>query len=317
LTIPPPHRPTFSAVIANYNHSDLVVNTLDAALNQTVPFDEIIIIDDASTDNSIAVIERRIAGHPHARLIKSPKNQGVVATANLGVREATGDFIFLMAADDDYNRRIVEWCRPIVETYPDIGMICGNIATFDADTGAERHFRLPFPQKTARYTADDITAIAKKRAFSFFGGSMLRRETIIEVGLQRPELKWSGDWLLYLLMGYRRPFAVIPETFIRIRMTASQFSNDRLVWKTQAPVIETFLCLLRQDYPNEYTIFRRTAVLPSYDIQALFMLLRDPTLRHYLTPLLVWRLITFKALRSIGRLLPDTLQSSLRQLLRV
>ena len=309
---------TFSAVIANYNHSELIMNTLDAALGQTIPFDEIIIIDDASTDNSVAVIEKRIAGHANARLIKSPKNQGVVATVNLGLHQAVGDFIFFMSADDEFNHHIVEWCQPVLAAYPDVGMICGNISVHNIDTGDERQFRLPFPQVMARYTVDDITAIAKNRSFTFLGGAnMLRREAMIRVGNQVPELKWSGDWLLYLLLGYRHPFAVIPETFIRIRQTSDQYSNGIHVWETQRPVIENFIRILQRDYPNEYPLFRRTAVLPSYDIQTLFMLLGDKSLRHYLTPLLVWRLLSFKALRSIGRLLPDTLQNSLRKLLRV
>ena len=49
---------TFSAVLLNYNHSAFVLKPLNTVINQTHPFDEILIIDDASTDNSAALTKR-------------------------------------------------------------------------------------------------------------------------------------------------------------------------------------------------------------------------------------------------------------------
>ena len=310
--------PTCTAIITNYNHSAFIKNALDCALNQTVPFDEIIIIDDASTDTSVEVISHRIAGIPHIYLLQNPINLGVVATINRGVGVATSDFVLFMSADDTYSLHFMEWCRPLLETYPDIGMISGNISVHTIETGQIRQFTLPFPQQIARYTMHDIHAVAKKTTVTFLAGSnVMRREAILQAGSQWPELKWAADWLLYLLLSYRHPFVVLPETLVCIRHVASQYSNDRLIWKAQRPIIEAFIRMLPQRCPDEYIWFRETAVLPSYDMQALFVLLTDKALRHYLTPLLVWRLLTFKVFRVIGRLLPETLQNNLRQRLRV
>ncbi len=309
---------TCSAILVNYNHSAYLNDALDVALNQTVSFDEIIIIDDASTDNSVDIINQRIAGIPHARLIQNEKNIGVIASVNKVTLLATGDFVYFMSADDRYSTHIMEWYRDIIATYPDISMISGNASVYNAQTGIERQFPLAFPQKNARYTAQDIDAIAKKHIFTFRGGAnIIRREAILQAGGQLPALKWHGDWFLYLLIACRYPFVVIPKNFIRIHQTPDQYSSACFMWEKQRLVIKYFIHILQQNYPREYHFFRNNAMLPTYDTQALFLLLRDKTLRYYLTPLLVWRLLTYKSLRMVGRLLPDTLRARIRRWVRV
>ena len=51
-------RPTLSIVVPNYNHGHYLPECLDSILSQSWPPDELIVIDEASTDNSVAVIER-------------------------------------------------------------------------------------------------------------------------------------------------------------------------------------------------------------------------------------------------------------------
>ncbi len=314
----PKARPTCTAIMVNYNHSLYIGHALDDALNQTIPFDEIIIIDDASTDNSVDIIRQRIAGFSYVRLMQNEKNLGIEPTVNIGLKEATGDFIYFMSADDRYSRTIIEWCRPVLEEMPDIGMVSGNAIVSNAETGMNRLFVLPFPQVRGRYRAEDIAVIAKKRGFTFYGGAnLIRRKAILEVQEYLPLFKWHSDWFLYLYMGCRYTFAVVPETFIRIRQTRDQYSHACYDWNKQKHVIAPLLHTLQQYYPEEYKFFRDNALLPTYDIQALGLLLADSKLRHYLTPLLFWRLLTYKLLRALGRALTDDQRAKLRRLLRV
>ena len=311
-------RPRITAIMANYNHSQFITHALADLAQQTMPFDEILILDDASTDNSIEVIQATIKDIPYARLIQNPQNMGVVATLNRATPLATGDFIFYLSADDRYDRQIVERCQEALALYPDVAMISGNAVINNVDTGEKRTFLLPFPQQMARYTWEEMAATARKRAFTFYGGAnVIRRDAILAAGSQIPELKWNSDWLLYLLIAYRHPFAVIPQTLVEIRQTADQYSFASFVWKKQKPVIQTFIRTLQQHYPAEYPYFRSHAILPSYDLEALPLLLSRRDLRAYLTPMLIWRLLTYKALRGIGRLLPESLRPTLRKLLHV
>jgi len=65
---------TYCAIIPNYNDGKSFPAAWAGIAHQSRPFDEIIVVDDASTDNSLEVIEARIRGNPSARLIKNQEN---------------------------------------------------------------------------------------------------------------------------------------------------------------------------------------------------------------------------------------------------
>jgi len=72
---------TVGAVVPNYNHARLIPEAIAALQAQTRPFDEIVVVDDGSTDDSIAVITRLAEADPRIRLIPHERNQGAVAAA--------------------------------------------------------------------------------------------------------------------------------------------------------------------------------------------------------------------------------------------
>lgn len=309
---------TISCVLLNYNHAAYLPRALDGAINQTVPFDEIIVIDDGSTDGSVAVIERRIQHVSNARLVRNPGNLGVIPTINIGVKEAAGDFVFFMSADDEYSPQLVEWCRNLLQQHPDLAIVCGNALIRRADTGKETHGVLPFPQNFAAYPGKHLAKIGARRALTFLGGpGFIRREAIIQAGGYKPELRWHTDWFLCLIVCLRHGFGYIPKPLVTFRIADSQYSHGRHDWRQQKPVIEAFMKLLQNEYAGEYEFFRRHAVLPAYDPQTLILLLRDSDFRHYLTPLLIWRLMTYKPLRAAATVLPDGLRAKMRGWLRV
>lgn len=85
-----------SVIIPNYNREKLVVETIQNMLNQSLPPDEIIVIDDGSTDNSVEVIR---AFGSRVTLIQQ-ENQGPGAARNAGLAIATGEYIQFMDSDD-------------------------------------------------------------------------------------------------------------------------------------------------------------------------------------------------------------------------
>lgn len=90
-----------SVLINCHNYEAYVGEAIDSVRRQSAPVDELIIVDDGSTDRSARVIEQSIAGMPGARLIRQA-NRGQLAAFDTGVREATGDILFFLDADDRY-----------------------------------------------------------------------------------------------------------------------------------------------------------------------------------------------------------------------
>ena len=92
--------PSLSVVIPNYNHAPFLGEVLEAIARQSFPPNEIIVIDDASTDGSLEVFEEFARGCKSARLIRNERNLGVCPAVNVGLAAATGDYVRIQPADD-------------------------------------------------------------------------------------------------------------------------------------------------------------------------------------------------------------------------
>src|SRR4051812_22276592 len=88
-------NPLISVVIPNYNGAALLPACLDALRAQTLRDFEIIVVDDASRDNSLEVL----AGYPEVRVVRLERGRKFAGAANAGLREARGDLLALLNND--------------------------------------------------------------------------------------------------------------------------------------------------------------------------------------------------------------------------
>ncbi|MFN2198977.1 MAG: glycosyltransferase family 2 protein [Anaerolineales bacterium] len=92
-----------SVTIPSYNQADFLAEAIDSVLDQTLPADEIIIVDDASTDNSRVIAAAYQARFPECvKVILHPQNLGVAAARNTALQAARGDYLTYLDADDRY-----------------------------------------------------------------------------------------------------------------------------------------------------------------------------------------------------------------------
>src|SRR5579862_8414163 len=128
-TAPPRHAasamasPTVSVLLPNYNHARFIGTALSALAAQTRPPDEILVIEDASTDDSLAVIESFLDELPQLRILRNPRNLGVNGAINRGLLEAKGSHVVCSAADDWLEPDFVARMSEMVAAYPQ-GRIC-------------------------------------------------------------------------------------------------------------------------------------------------------------------------------------------------
>ncbi len=93
--------PLVTAIVLCYNHARFVIEALDAAKAQTYANVQLLIIDDRSTDDSVAVIERWIVENAvECTFVRHEKNMGLCRSLNEAVSLSRGDYISLVAADD-------------------------------------------------------------------------------------------------------------------------------------------------------------------------------------------------------------------------
>lgn len=96
--------PKISVVIATYNYGKFISRAVDSVLAQTMKNYEIIVVDDGSTDNTQEIL----AGYGDRIRIIKQENQGYVKAKNRGLREARGEYVILLDADDEFLPQILE-----------------------------------------------------------------------------------------------------------------------------------------------------------------------------------------------------------------
>ena len=103
-------KPSISVVVASFNYAGLIGGALDSLLSQTLPADEIIVVDDGSQDDSVAVVRGYAQKHPSVKLYQHEGgvNRGLPATLELGVAKATGDWVAFCESDDLWEPTCIE-----------------------------------------------------------------------------------------------------------------------------------------------------------------------------------------------------------------
>ena len=310
---------SLTAILPNYNHARYVGDAIRSLLDQSQPADELIVIDDGSTDDSLAVIERVCAGAPNARLLRNPENRGVIHTLNRGLDEARGDYVLLGAADDWYCPDFFAASLAALRRHPDAGLSCGNPVTLDSATGKRKRVPMPFGDSEVRFSADGTGALMRRSNFLFSScTALLRRDAVLAAGGLIPELRWHADWFLNFVVAFRHGFCFVPEDVVVMRVGDTTYSAQRRDWRKQRNVIRALVRRLYEpDYADVLPRFRRAAALPTLQPAALPLLLSDPRLRRYVTPLLAWRLALYPILQPLGARVPAGPKWALRRLIRV
>jgi len=111
-----------SVVIPLYNKADTIMRALHSVLSQTAPPDEIVVIDDGSTDASVDIVRSLRIGNLR---LYSQENAGVSAARNAGIRHARNDWIAFLDADDVWKTYFLSTIKDLHEKYPD----CNVLAT--------------------------------------------------------------------------------------------------------------------------------------------------------------------------------------------
>lgn len=120
-TLPPP--PLVSIIILNYNGADLTVPCVESLRNINYPNYELLVVDNGSTDNSMAVLEAL----SWIRLIRIEKNCGSSGGYNIGIEHARGEFILMMNNDMIGNPEFVGVLSRYLLEHPEVGIVQGKM----------------------------------------------------------------------------------------------------------------------------------------------------------------------------------------------
>jgi glycosyltransferase involved in cell wall biosynthesis len=135
------NNPRLCVVLPNYNHGHCIERALQALVDQDRPPDEIIVIDDASTDDSQGVIERFSRSSVPVRLLVNERNLGVAWSLQRGLLASQAHYVYFAAADDWVLPQFFSFAIKTLEGHPDVGFFCGDAVLLDAKTHAFYGYR--------------------------------------------------------------------------------------------------------------------------------------------------------------------------------
>lgn len=219
--------PRVSVVVPNYNYGRYLAQRLQSIAGQTLPIYEIIVLDDASTDDSRDVLRQlRSALAPEPRLIFNETNSGSVFRQwHRGVAEATGDYVWIAEADDLSAPDFLERIMAAMHADPSIVMGYSQSVQIDeagATLAADYHYYTDelSPTRWKRsYVADGgdeaRAALCVKNAVPNVSGVVFRREALAAVLDAHLDdiLSYhvAGDWLVYLQMAAKGRVAFVAD----------------------------------------------------------------------------------------------------------
>jgi hypothetical protein len=131
-----------AVVIPCFNYGRYLAAAVESVIAQTLRPDEIIIVDDGSTDDSRDVAQRLIAAHAEIsiRLISTPHGGSAGASRNVGVEATGAEYVLCLDADDRLEARFLQTCVAALDLHPLAAIAYGDILGFD-DDGAVQQLR--------------------------------------------------------------------------------------------------------------------------------------------------------------------------------
>jgi len=301
------HPPTLSVVVANYNQAQYLPVTFEELENQSVRPLEVIVVDDASTDNSRAVVEDFAAGHPYVRLVRQAENLGVNATFNRGLEEAKGDYVYFFSADDHVTPDFAETYLSFLARHPGAAFCFSDPAEIIGDSGKRRDFSLFISDTPRALSGPEMAQLLSRSFFTFTSNSVVyRRDALMETGGHPEALDWQADWFVNHALAFRHGACYLPGVYCPTRMLGGSFSAQGLAdTQEQKMRVLRALDLLRQEvFADVAPAFRQAGVLPEMSLRAVAWVAASPDHGGYLSPKLVRRACAFSLWSFFRPLIP-------------
>lgn len=259
----------FSVVIPLYNKEHYIEATLRSVLNQTCTDYEVIVVDDGSKDDSLALARKFESDR--VRIIHQ-ENQGVAVARNTGILNARGEFICFLDADDEWRPEYLSAIDGLTEQYPESAIF---VTAYAVNMGNGKiHYSTRLEPETGCLPSYWLT-LAKGYDFVWTSAATIRRQALLDAGLFKPGEKIGQDldmWARvarinprvaysnHICVNYNRAAEQNARTRVRVAW-AGAFIRDleeELVNPDRTP---EELASIQHKYDKKMTVFIFTAIL--------------------------------------------------------
>jgi glycosyltransferase involved in cell wall biosynthesis len=229
--------PLASFVVPCYNYGRFLPDCLNSIFGQEGDYPiEIIAIDDASSDNTLEVLNQY--QDPRLRVIRHAKNEGHVRTISQGLQEARGRFVARIDPDDRYRSCFLSEAIPRLQQHPEVGLVYGDAALIDAEgkVNAEHTDR---SHRSQDFKGSELIALLIENIICA-PTVMARREAWVNTLPVPPDLAFS-DWYFSLMIARKYEFVYVNRVLADYRVHSSNHHVKVVQNRSEEPSIMLLL----------------------------------------------------------------------------
>jgi glycosyltransferase involved in cell wall biosynthesis len=223
--------PTVSVILAAYNAEKYLREAVSSILSQTYGDFECIVIDDGSTDSTLAILKS--FNDPALKIVSRP-NKGLTPTLNEGISLAQGQYIARMDADDVSLPTRFEKQVAYLNEHPEVVCVGSRVTTIDP-------YGSPLSNTDHKLTHEEIEAdLLKGIGWSIVHpAAMMRKDSVMKVGGYREQFKTSQDLDLWLRLSEVGKLANLPEPLVQYRQHFESVASTKAdeQWRVKSIIV--------------------------------------------------------------------------------
>ncbi len=163
-------RPLVSIVLPVYNGSRYLDQSIESCLSQTYLNWELVIVDDASTDSTPAIINRHINTDSRIQSIRHEANRKMTVALNTGFSQAKGDYLTYTSDDNCFRPQALEVMVDFLESHPEFDIVYCDFTTIDAEGRPLNNISVQQPEKVFKGNIHGACFLFRRAVFEKLGG---------------------------------------------------------------------------------------------------------------------------------------------------
>jgi glycosyltransferase involved in cell wall biosynthesis len=225
---------TVSCVIPAYNRRPYIKRAIDSVFAQTRPVDEVLVIDDGSTDGTADAVEEWFGDR--VRVVRQ-ENTGVSGARHRGIREAKGEWIAFLDSDDEWtpdrNRQLYEAAAKVG---PEVAWVFGDLRVV-TDVGEGKTFFEEYGLQVTERPHVFVNSLSVQFPFQFcmLQASYIRRRVLVDIDCFSTPLRSDDDLLCGFQVACRYKFAAIPSVVGKYYRTSDLSAGSVVVNGVNGP----------------------------------------------------------------------------------
>jgi glycosyltransferase involved in cell wall biosynthesis len=207
--------PAVTVLMSVYDGERHLRESVESILDQTLTDFELLVVDDASTDGSRAIVDSY--GDPRVRVLTNEANVGLTRSLNRGLREAGGAYVARQDADDVSEPHRLERQRDLLDRRPGLALVASHYRRIDENGRHAGDRPVPTETRDIRWRLLFVNAFTHSSV-------TFRRDVVLELGGYDERFRYAQDFELWSRLARCHAVAAVPETLVSYRRSADSMT---------------------------------------------------------------------------------------------